>query len=63
MTDSPAGLAAGIGEKFHVWTDHGGDHEAAVSRDHLHANNCILLVHGRHRLIGLALLRPLRPGF
>lgn len=38
LTDSPTGLAAWIAEKFHVWTDHGGDHEAAVSRDDLIAN-------------------------
>lgn len=38
MTDSPAGLAGWIAEKFHVWTDHAGDHETAVSRDHLLAN-------------------------
>ena len=38
LTDSPAGLAAWIAEKFHVWTDHDGDFETAVSRDHLLAN-------------------------
>ena len=38
LTDSPAGLAAWIAEKFHVWTDHAGDFETAVSRDHLLAN-------------------------
>ena len=38
LTDSPAGLAAWIAEKFHVWTDHAGDFEAAVARDHLLAN-------------------------
>jgi microsomal epoxide hydrolase len=38
LTDSPAGLAAWIAEKFHVWTDHDGDLETAVSRDRLLAN-------------------------
>ena len=33
LTDSPAGLAAWIGEKFHRWTDNDGDVWAAVSRD------------------------------
>jgi microsomal epoxide hydrolase len=38
LTDSPAGLAAWIGEKFHIWTDHDGDFETVVSRDRLLAN-------------------------
>jgi pimeloyl-ACP methyl ester carboxylesterase len=38
LTDSPAGLAAWIAEKFHIWTDHSGDFETAVNRDHLLAN-------------------------
>jgi microsomal epoxide hydrolase len=38
VTDSPAGLAAWIAEKFHVWSDNNGDLETAVSRDHLLAN-------------------------
>ena len=38
LTDSPAGLAAWIAEKFHVWTDHAGNFETAVGRDHLLAN-------------------------
>ena len=38
MTDSPAGLAAWIAEKFHAWTDHAGDFETAVDRDELLAN-------------------------
>lgn len=38
LTDSPAGLAAWIAEKFHIWTDHAGDFETVVSRDHLLAN-------------------------
>jgi pimeloyl-ACP methyl ester carboxylesterase len=38
LTDSPAGLAAWIAEKFHIWTDHAGDFETAVPRDHLLAN-------------------------
>ena len=38
LTDSPAGLAAWIAEKFHTWTDHTGDFETAVDRDRLLAN-------------------------
>ncbi len=38
LTDSPAGLAAWIAEKFHVWTDHDGDFETAVDRDRMLAN-------------------------
>ena len=38
LTDSPAGLAAWIAEKFHVWTDHAGEFETVVPRDHLLAN-------------------------
>jgi microsomal epoxide hydrolase len=38
LTDSPAGLAAWIVEKFRAWSDCGGDVEAAFSPDHLLAN-------------------------
>lgn len=38
LTDSPAGLAAWIAEKFHVWTDHSGDHETVIDRDRMLAN-------------------------
>ena len=38
LTDSPAGLAAWIVEKFRAWTDCGGDVESAVSRDEMLAN-------------------------
>ena len=38
LTDSPAGLAAWIVEKFRSWSDCGGDVERAVSRDELLAN-------------------------
>ncbi|MEZ5854407.1 MAG: alpha/beta fold hydrolase [Hyphomicrobiaceae bacterium] len=38
LSDSPAGLAAWIAEKFHVWTDHDGDFETVIDRDHLLAN-------------------------
>src|SRR5215475_13638220 len=37
-TDSPAGLAAWIVEKFRAWSDCGGDVERAVSREQLLAN-------------------------
>ncbi len=38
LTDSPAGLAAWILEKFHGWTEHAGDPETAVSRDDMLTN-------------------------
>ena len=38
LTDSPAGLAAWIAEKFRTWSDCGGDLESAISRDRLLAN-------------------------
>ncbi len=38
LSDSPAGLAAWIIEKFRAWSDCGGDVESAFSRDHLLAN-------------------------
>ena len=38
LTDSPAGLAAWIVEKFHAWTDHAGDFETVIARDRLLAN-------------------------
>ncbi|ANK80970.1 MAG: hypothetical protein TEF_09305 [Rhizobiales bacterium NRL2] len=38
LTDSPAGLAAWIAEKFHRWGDTGGDIESRFSKDRLLAN-------------------------
>jgi pimeloyl-ACP methyl ester carboxylesterase len=38
LTDSPAGLAAWIVEKFHRWTDHDGTPDSAISRDEMLAN-------------------------
>jgi microsomal epoxide hydrolase len=38
LTDSPAGLAAWIVEKFRAWSDCGGDVESAITRDRLLAN-------------------------
>jgi microsomal epoxide hydrolase len=38
LSDSPAGLAAWIVEKFRTWTDCGGNPENAVSRDEMLAN-------------------------
>jgi epoxide hydrolase len=35
LADSPAGLAAWIYEKYHAWTDHGGDPEQALTRDQM----------------------------
>jgi pimeloyl-ACP methyl ester carboxylesterase len=38
LTDSPAGLAAWIVEKFRAWTDCNGNPENAISRDEMLAN-------------------------
>jgi microsomal epoxide hydrolase len=38
LTDSPAGLAAWIAEKFRAWSDCGGVIENAISRDRMLAN-------------------------
>jgi microsomal epoxide hydrolase len=38
LTDSPAGLAAWIVEKFRTWSDNDGVPESAISRDRLLAN-------------------------
>ena len=38
LTDSPAGLAAWIVEKFRSWSDCGGDPENAISRDEMLAD-------------------------
>jgi pimeloyl-ACP methyl ester carboxylesterase len=38
LTDSPAGLAAWIAEKFHAWTDNDGRIESAVDRDRMLGN-------------------------
>jgi pimeloyl-ACP methyl ester carboxylesterase len=38
LTDSPAGLAAWITEKFRKWSDNDGAPESAISRDRLLAN-------------------------
>src|SRR3546814_7605800 len=35
MNDSPAGLASWIIDKFHAWTDHGGDLDSVFDFDHL----------------------------
>jgi microsomal epoxide hydrolase len=38
LTDSPAGLAAWIAEKFRAWTDNSGSPDDAVTRDEMLAN-------------------------
>jgi pimeloyl-ACP methyl ester carboxylesterase len=38
LTDSPAGLAAWIAEKFRSWSDCGGEIETAISRDRMLAD-------------------------
>jgi pimeloyl-ACP methyl ester carboxylesterase len=46
LTDSPAGLAAWIVEKFRAWTDNDGNPESAVSRDDMLANIMLYWVSG-----------------
>ena len=46
LTDSPAGLAAWIVEKFRSWTDCRGDIESAVGRDELLTNIMLYWVSG-----------------
>jgi len=38
LSDSPAGLAAWIAEKFRIWSDCGGDVESVFTKDELLAN-------------------------
>jgi pimeloyl-ACP methyl ester carboxylesterase len=46
LTDSPAGLAAWIVEKFRAWTDNDGTPDSAVSRDDMLANIMLYWVTG-----------------
>ncbi len=46
LTDSPAGLAGWIVEKFHEWTDHDGNLEDAVTREQLLTNLTVYWVTG-----------------
>lgn len=46
LTDSPAGLAAWLVEKFQTWTDGNGDPEAALTRDEILTNITLYWVTG-----------------
>jgi len=46
LTDSPAGLAAWIVEKFKTWSDNQGDVEQSFSKDHLLENIMLFWVTG-----------------
>ena len=46
LNDSPAGLAAWIVEKFHGWSDHGGDVERSFTKDQLLTNVMLYWVTG-----------------
>ncbi len=46
LTDSPAGLAAWIVEKFRTWSDCGGDIESRFSKDELLTNIMIYWING-----------------
>ena len=57
LTDSPAGLAAWLVEKFRTWSDCGGDVESAINRDRMLANVMLYWLTGAIRIVVLALLR------
>ncbi len=57
LTDSPAGLAAWIVEKFHAWTDNNGSPERRGQPRRDAGEHLALLVHRRDRLVVLAVLR------
>ena len=57
LTDSPAGLAAWIVEKFRAWSDCDGDVESVFTQGPPARQHQLVLVHRRHRLVVLALLR------
>jgi microsomal epoxide hydrolase len=59
LTDSPAGLAAWLLEKFRAWTDCDGHPENALSRDEMLANISLYWFTGAIGFVVLALLRPL----
>jgi microsomal epoxide hydrolase len=46
LTDSPVGLAAWIVEKFHTWSDNGGDLDGYIGRDALLTNIMLYWVTG-----------------
>ena len=46
LTDSPVGLAAWIVEKFHTWSDHGGDLDGYLGRDEILTNIMLYWVTG-----------------
>jgi len=46
LTDSPAGLAAWLVEKFRTWTDCDGDPENALAREEMLTNIILYLVTG-----------------
>lgn len=46
LTDSPAGLAAWIAEKFRTWSDSGGDVESRFTKDELLTNIMIYWING-----------------
>lgn len=46
LTDSPAGLAAWVVEKFRTWSDCGGDVEARFTKDELLTNIMIYWING-----------------
>lgn len=62
LTDSPAGLAGWIVEKFRAWTDSDGDLESAVRRDDLLANITVYWVTGTANSAARIYLEAMRSG-
>ena len=62
LVDSPAGLAAWIGEKFWSWTDHDGSLDAVISRDDLLDDLMLYWLPGTAGVLSPAVLGELRPG-
>ena len=56
LTDSPAGLAGWIAEKFREWSDCGGDIETRLAKDWMLADIIVLVDRG-DRIVVLAVLR------
>ena len=57
LTDSPAGLAGWIVEKFFAWTDNDGDPEDAVTRDQILTNLTVYWVTQDDQLVDPPVLR------
>jgi microsomal epoxide hydrolase len=62
LTDSPAGLAGWMVEKYRAWSDCGGDLETAIDRDDLLANITLYWVTGTANSASRIYLEAMRAG-